>query len=114
MLTYEDEPTIRNAMIKRLDKERGVRIIDFICKDHPDCIKVGLLCAIDGRVIVKSRFDLPTEFEISHLHNEIDEIAEQIKKVRADSAMNTAFERTPVIDVPGTGLRGRWARHGAQ
>ncbi len=34
MLTYTDAPTIRNAIIKRLDKEPGVEICEIIVMPH--------------------------------------------------------------------------------
>ncbi len=112
MLTIEDEPTIRFALSRRLGKERGVTINDIQIAAHPDCIRVGLLLSVDGRVLVKSLFELPTEFELGHIHAEADEIAEQVKKARMDSVAWSDREVTPETALKGTGMRGRWARYG--
>ncbi len=112
MLTIEDEPTIKHAIIRRLDKERGVKIYDTVVSGHHDCIKVGVLLGVDNRLILKSIFDLPPEFELGHVHSEVDEIAEQVKKARTDSIIRTDLERTPEVKMSGTGLRGRWERYG--
>jgi ribosomal protein S15P/S13E len=111
MMTFEDEATIRHAITKRLDKEPGVSVIEVKAKKHPDCIKVGALCIIDGTLISKTRFELPLEFEHAHLLNEIDEMAEHLKACRKDWWGRGGFAQQ-VIDpekvMTGTGLRGRW------
>lgn len=107
MLTGDDIPTIRHAIIKRLSVEPGVAVADIPIELAEDCIRVGVLATLGETLLVRSRFDLPTEFEIGHLHNEIDEIAEQYKVARKDfwsSGRMMVGEKA----VPGTGLRGRW------
>src|SRR6266550_2045118 len=105
MLTWEDEPTIKNAIQKRLGAERGVTICDIPVEADIDCIRVGILAQVDSTLIVRSRFDLPLEFELSHLHNEIDEIAEHYKAARADFwAKGRALEQ-PETRLMGTGIR---------
>jgi hypothetical protein len=109
MLTGDDVPTIRHAILKRLDAEPGVQVADIPVELAADCIRVGVLAMLGETLVVRSRFDLPPEFEIGHLHNEIDEIAEQYKAARADfwkQARMIAGERA----VKGTGLRGRWGK----
>lgn len=114
MLTYHDLPTIKHAISKRLSKERGVKVCDIYVAPGSDAISVGVLTILDHTLNVGSRFDLPPEFEIGHLHNEIDEIAEQYKAARKDF-----WSRGRVLEMPinpvvsGTGLRGLWAKHGA-
>lgn len=108
MLTGEDIPTIRNAIQKRLGAERGVTLRDIPIELSEDCIQVGVLATLGETLIVSSRFDLPSEFEISHLHNEIDEISEHYKTARADFWLNARMMAEPKRKIPGTGLRGRW------
>lgn len=108
MLTYEDEPTIRNAILKRLDAERGVCVCDIFTEPDLDCIRVGVLATVDNAVVARSRFDLPEQFELAHLHNEIDEIAEQYKAARADFWAKGKELDAPEHRLAGTGLRGRW------
>lgn len=114
-MTYADEPTIRWAIIKRLDAERGVRVCDVpIVDGGKDGIRVGVVSEIDGAdgLVVRSRFDLPPVFELRHVHNEIDEIAEQYKAARADYWRNGRMPIGERVVVSGTGIRGRWAHHG--
>jgi len=111
MLTFADTPTIRNAILKRLDRERGIKVCDMPVEAWPDCIKVGILALLDDTLLVKSRFDLPLEFENAHLQNEIDEIAEQYKVARADYWLKGRSLKVPEQKLRGTGLRGRWVKH---
>lgn len=111
MLTADDTPTIRNAILKRLGAEPGVIICEMKFAKTPGLIAVGLVATLGNTIIVKSRFDLPDPFEHGHLVAEIDEIAEQYKLARRD--FFTA--RLPVSEaktLPGTGTRGRWERYG--
>jgi hypothetical protein len=108
MLTFDDEPTINNAITKRLDAERGVRVCGVFVEPDFDCIRVGVLATLDDALVLRSRFDLPEQFEISHLHNEIDEIAEQYKAARADFWAKGKSLDIPEHQLAGTGLRGRW------
>lgn len=113
-MNYEDNATIRNAILKRLDTESCV-IFDLQIKKEKDCIAVGVWAAIlnAGPDIIDTRsfFDLKPEFTHKDLLNEIDEIAEQIKAVRKSAGPFAIFN--PSQDprreaVKGTGLRGRW------
>lgn len=114
MLTYEDEPTIRHALMKRLEKERGVKICQILIHEHEDCIAVGILATLDDGfdrgIVTRSRFELPRQFALSHLHNEIDEIAEQFKAARRDHMGRSiaGVILDPETQLSGTGLRGRW------
>jgi hypothetical protein len=114
MLTYEDEPTIRHAMMKRLDREPGVEICEIKIVKLRDCISVGVLAVISHGPQFRSLFHLPLSFELRHVHNEIDEIAEQYKKGRAEFFRQAHFGQQYVPDqwLLGTGLRGRWAKYG--
>ena len=107
MLTGNDVPTIRHAIIKRLSTEPGVAIADIPVDVAHDCIRVGVIVTLGESLLVRSRFDLPSEFELVHLHNEIDEIAEQYKAARKDFWSNGRM-MVGEKAVPGTGLRGRW------
>jgi hypothetical protein len=62
---------------------------------------------------LRSRFDLPPLFELRHVHNEIDEIAEQYKAARADFWKHGRVlpAEMPEREMSGTGLRGRWTQH---
>lgn len=111
MLTADDTPTIRFAVLRRLGTEPGVRICDIKFGKGDGVIAVGIIAALGDSIITKSRFDLPDPFEHGHLIAEIDEIAEQYKKARRDfftAALPISEEKT----LAGTGTRGRWARYG--
>ena len=118
MLTGEDDATIRNAILKRLDAETGVAIADIKIENTTECVKVGVWAILTdiGEVgDVKSFFDLPPEFEHKHLINEIDQVAEHIKVARKQLGPFALFNpgnqhREMVL---GTGLRGLWSKHGA-
>jgi hypothetical protein len=47
MLTDEDTPTIRNAIMKRLDLEPGVKVCDIKFAKGLNHITVGVLAIID-------------------------------------------------------------------
>jgi len=122
MLTYDDNPTIRNAIMRRLSQEPGVDIVDIQITNKPDAspphIQVGVWTLLrdrvdaEGLIDPRSFFDLPAEFSHSHLLNEIDEIAEQIKEIRRKTKMGRLIWNPLAIlkreTVKGTGLRGRW------
>ena len=122
MLNYEDEPTIKNAIMKRIhDKARGWAIADIVIENHPnDCIKVGVWPILEKLGMeeaihdIRSEFHLPCEFRIRQVHNEIDEIAEQAKKAyRQFRHTRTVFDptkRRAREAMAGTGLRGRWSK----
>lgn len=111
MLTADDTPTIRFAITRRLDAEPGVRVAEIRFWRDDDCLKVGLLATLGESIITRSRFDLPLRFEIGHLHNEIDEIAEQYKLARRDF-FTAELPVSEEKELPGTGLRGNWRRYG--
>jgi hypothetical protein len=116
MLTAEDAPTIRNAIQKRLGTEPGVAICDIrvASHDYGAVLRVGIMALLDGEAIVtRSLFELPNPFELGHLHDEIDEIAEQYKAARkAHYGRGGAPMVSPEKHLAGTGMRGRWARYG--
>lgn len=124
MLTYQDEATIRNAITKRLHEDGKTEIADIQIINKPDAdpphIQVGIWFVLKDRIQVeglidpRSFFDLPAEFERRHLLNEIDEIAEQLKVVRKETAIASLVMRGPQPRqvVVGTGLRGRWGDDG--
>lgn len=118
MLTYETgQPIIRKAVLDRLDAEKGAHVADIRIEDKADHIAVGVLVIIDDRIAteglldVRGFFDLPPEFELRQVHNEIDEIAEACKVARRKAGLSFVFKpenagwREPL---PGTGLRGSW------
>lgn len=134
MLTFDDEPTIRHAIWKRIKKEPGLDIVDIQIKEvkkgdvvtregqstfaPDDHIAVGVWLILTDRTHeegipdTRSFFDLPPEFSIWQVHNEIDEIVEASKKARKLAGLKLIWtpkrdgQREPII---GTGLRGRWA-----
>lgn len=134
MLSFDDTPTVRWAILRRLDKEPGVAPAELrFWKYHqgdaypvnPDdepekwrwgtasapFLRVRLILMLGDFMHLTSRFDLPVPFELGHVHDEIDEIAEQCKKARRDFFT----EALPVSEekrIEGTGLRGRWGRYG--
>lgn len=127
MLTDADTPLIRYAIIRRLDQEPGVRVVELLFERYEigdryladdgvrvarePFIRVGVLATVGALLQARSKFDLPVPFEHSHLVNEIDEIAEQHKAMRREfflSPMAAGAER----QAKGSGMRGRWARYG--
>lgn len=117
MLTYDDTPTIRNAILKRLDTEPGVQVRDLKIAPHlreaPPFIAVGILATIDNGPILRSVFHLPSVWEHRHLLNEIDQIAEQYKAARKDHfGRGFGLIVTPEKQMLGTGFRGLWERYG--
>lgn len=126
MMTYADEATIRNAILKRLHEPGKTEIADIQVINQPEAIpphiQVGIWFVLKDRIQVeglidpRSFFDLPAEFERRHLLNEIDEIAEQLKVVRQETQLiGLVFDPSkaqPRKVVVGTGLRGRWGDDG--
>ncbi len=114
MLTYaEDEPIIRNAIMKRLDKEAGVRVLNIAVKEHPQHIAVGVEWMVHDKVHGCSTFHLPPSFEIDHIYNEVDEIAEGCKEAKRKFALHLAgLDQPGAISerytAKGTGERGNW------
>lgn len=113
MLTIDDGSTIKSAIIKRMDAERGCSVADVQVKEEADCIAVGVLVIMDdsisttGLIDIRAFFDLPPRFDIKQLHNEIDEIAESCKAARKRAgvfiAFNPGFQSREKL--PGTGRR---------
>lgn len=114
MLNYADDETIiRNAISKRLNAEPGVNVLEIVIKEHPQHIAVGVLWDVHDVVIGESIFHLPPSFEISHIHNEVDEIAEGCKEAKRTFALRLAglsddYTLSDVIKAKGTGERGNW------
>lgn len=131
MLTSDDTPTIRNAVLKRLGLEPGVHVAEIKFQkyargdeyfvDPPACkltaitaepfVRVGLLLQLGESLIVDSRFDLPDPFEHGHLLAEIDEVAQGCKKARRDF-FTAALPVSERKFLPGSGTRGNWKRYG--
>lgn len=111
MLTYADSPTIKNAITKRLAKERGVIVHEVYVGEGASCVRVAVLLVVNGHLQVRAMFELPQEFEYQHLHNEIDQIAEQCKEARREYWSRGRPERVENVPLKGTGLRGLWAGH---
>ena len=112
LYAQHDLPTIRHAILKRLGAERGVIIYDIVVREKKDHVRVGVLAGLDGfdALIVKSCFEVPKQFTIELIHNEIDQIAEQYKAARLDYWQKGRPELGRMQEVPlaGTGLRGLW------
>ncbi len=121
MLTYEDAPSIRNAIIKKLGTEPGVAIADLKIEqadeDGRKYIAVGVYLILTDRMTyggvmdVKAFFDLPSEFEMRQVNNEIDEIAESIKAAKRAAGLRVLYqpEKKKYRELlPGTGRRGSW------
>lgn len=114
MLTLaDDEPTLRNAIMKRLDQEPGVRVLDIQTKAHPNHIAVGVEWMVNDLVHGTSVFHLPPSFEIGHIHNEVDEIAEGCKESKRKFALHLAGlpdegSKSERFIAKGTGERGNW------
>ena len=111
-----DKPTIRNAIFKRFTDDLGIIIADIAFKDLPDGVRVNVWL-LDSRHIqtaglldIQGQFDLPEQFQHSHLLNELDEIAEGVKEARRKTGI-AILVAAPTYRQPvkGTGLRGRWA-----
>jgi len=131
MLAEDAGPTIRWAILKRLDKEPGANLIDGSVKH---CVpgdlywnfdenrqevavlpffRVGTLIELDRLILTRSRFDLPIPFELRHLHNEIDEIAEHFKAVRREFyGRGAPWLAGTEKQLKGNGMRGNWKKYG--
>lgn len=113
MLSIDDIPTVKHAIVKRLDAEPGIVSVHTEFQRRPYGLAVILEINLgnygDKCVIVKSQFDLPELFEHAHVIDEIDQIAEHVKLAR-----RTAFAVQPGerIEMKGTGRRGLWRRYG--
>ncbi len=104
-----DLPIVRQAILNKLDKERGVKVCDMPMRDHKDYIAIGVMSLIDGTLLVRSVFHLPPWFDLRHVHNELDQIAEQYKAARVNFWTNGRnLEDKNQYFVSGTGHRGLW------
>ena len=104
--------------MRRLDAETGLRVLEVLVKAHPRHIAVGVLWQANDKILGKSVFDLPPVFELGHVHNEADEIAEQVKEARRKMLFTGGTEMpglgsiSEVHEAKGTGRRGNWRRYG--
>lgn len=139
MLTADDTPTIRFALQRRLGKEPWVQICDLKFEKYRlgdwyvtdprkaslmavatvPFVRVNLVIDIFVRdekgdpVPVISCFDMPVPWELGHLHNEADEIAEFCKaQRRLILGTGKALVIAPEKQLGGTGIRGNWKRYG--
>lgn len=110
-MTWDDAPTIRWAILKRLDKEPGVKVLQTPIGLRADCITVGVLALIDDALITDSKFELPKQFSLIQVHNQIDEIAESFKAARLDHfgrGLRGQHQASPRNVLAGSGLRSGW------
>jgi hypothetical protein len=115
MLTHADSPTIRFAINRRLDKERGVRVGEIKITPHLDASPAytEVVFFVHMPVLpepLRIKFHLPEPFEHRHLLNEIDESAEKCKEARLEFWRNGGIELGR--NFGGTGLRGGWKTYG--
>jgi len=108
MLTWDDAPTIRWAILKRLEKEPGVRFVRVFAKPHPGFIAVGVEATVHDTLQTRSHFRLPVEFEHAQLVREIDEIAEQLKAAWRQHTGVTRSDQTAAGQLAGNGLDRNW------
>jgi hypothetical protein len=118
MLNASDEPIIRRALTRRLDNEPGVKVLEIKVQPRRRHIAVGLLLHVDDKIIVRSVFDLPLEFELRHVHNEADEIAEGCKQARrtlrfTGPGLPNLGAISEEFTALGTGRRGNWRMYGS-
>lgn len=126
--TANDEPVVRRALMRRLDAEPGVRVLEVKLHEHKrnidgrgmirqkpiePFITVGVLLHVDDKTILNALFDLPPQFKLAHVVNEADEIAEQCKEARRNMALTKImpFGQGEVRQAKGTGRRGNWRKH---
>lgn len=117
MLTFEDENIVRRALMRRLSTEPGVKILDVLIKDKKTHIAVGVQWEVNDKIVGISIFDLPPIFELSHVHNEADEIAESFKEARrkllyTGTGLPDTGDQSEVFTASGTGRRGNWRVYG--
>jgi hypothetical protein len=61
-VNYADAPTVRWAILKRLDTERGVKVHDIQIKRGDGFIGVGMILVVDGHITLRSVFHLPPQY----------------------------------------------------
>ena len=106
---YNNAAQIRWSILKKLDVLPGVKIYDVNIRPKKDHIRVEIRATLFDGLRVKSCFELPPSFELRHLHNQIDEIAEQYKAVFVDFfGRGHHLVGAPDKVMAGTGLRGGW------
>ncbi|MEJ0071214.1 MAG: hypothetical protein WDO24_23485 [Pseudomonadota bacterium] len=103
MLTIADTPTIRHAILKRLDREPGVTVLGVYVKPFAGCIGVGIETLLRDLLVTRSHFRLPVEFALNTLHNEIDQIAEQLKAAWRAHTGTVRSDQTEAAQLAGTG-----------
>lgn len=118
MLDYgTGEPLIRRSITRRLGTEPGVKLLDIQIKPFRTHIAVGVLWQAYDKAMGQSIFDLPAQFELRHVHNECDEIAEQIKEAWRKFQFTGPSQpelgaMSEVYEARGTGRRGNWKVYG--
>jgi hypothetical protein len=106
MLTWNDAPTIRWAILKRLETEPGVRFVHVFAKPFPGFIGVGVEATVRDTLVTRSHFRLPVQFERAALHREIDQIAEQLKAAWRAHRGTVRSDQSAKGQLAGTG--GDW------
>lgn len=99
--------------MRRLDSIPGVRVLEVKTVEHKTHLAVGVEWMVSDVVHGTSLFHLPLSFELSHVHNEADEIAEGCKEAKRKFALalngmvqpGSVSERFKAL---GTGERGNW------
>jgi hypothetical protein len=109
MLSIADKPTIRHAILKRLDQEPGVAVIGIYARPFQDFIAVGVETLLRDALVTRSHFRLPAQFALADLHNEIDQIAEQLKAAWRAHAGTARSDQTEAAQLAGTGLAAKGA-----
>ena len=112
----DDEPRIKHGIRKRLEGEKGVKLMQTQVVDKGDHIAVGIMWIVDDLVVGTSIFDLKPVFELVDVHNQCDEIAEQIKEARRAFLINggkmaAVGAVSETYAAKGTGRRGSWRSH---
>jgi hypothetical protein len=108
MLSFDDAPTIRHAIVKRLESEPGIRFVHVFAKPFPGFIGVGVEAAIHDTLVARSHFRLPIQFELAALHREIDEIAEQYRAAWRAHLGTVRSDQTEAVQLAGNGVAGNW------
>src|SRR4051794_28736296 len=112
MLSWNDAPTIRWAILKRLEAEPGGRFVRVFAKPHPGFIAVGVEASVHDTLQTRSHFRLPVAFEHAHLIREIDEIAEQLKAAWRAHTGTVRSDQTAGGQLGGNGLDGNLRKLG--
>lgn len=109
-----DTPIIRRMIMRRLESEKGVKILATSIRPAKDCIHIGIWWHLDDWLIGDSHTDLQPPYERIQLVNEIDKIAEQLKTVRRLKGQKKQFSQLIGLMEPfrtiGDGLRAHWRK----